>query len=144
MCCVICASLEAVTLIVHTLCTLSLTSRAELLSPSTGSRMNSRHQLYQSVCWCSDANSLLVFMETAIGVSSPLWCTKHLTDTSFNRPDCTISVLMTRVVPSPWGRCVATGAPMVRLSLSTFHTISAGGRDTEVQLASITPGEVVL
>lgn len=143
MCCVICPSLEAVTLIVPALYTLSLTSRAEL-SPSTGSKMSSRHQLYKSVRWCSDANSLLVFMETAIGVSSPLWCTKHLTDTSFNRPDCTISVLMTSVVPSPWGRCVATGAPMVRLSLSTFHTISAGGRDTEVQLASITPGEVVL
>lgn len=44
VCCVICPSLEAVTLIVHT-----LYSRADLLSPSTGSRMNSRHQLYWSL-----------------------------------------------------------------------------------------------
>lgn len=92
----------------------------------------------------ADTNSLLVFMDTAIGDSSPLWCTKHLTDTSFSSPDWTVSVLMTSVVPSPCGSCVVTGGPMVRLSLSTFHTISAGGRDTVVQLASITPGEVVL
>ncbi|TNN59287.1 hypothetical protein EYF80_030474 [Liparis tanakae] len=92
----------------------------------------------------SETNSLLVFMDTAIGDSSPLWCTKHLMDTSFSSPDWTVSVLMTRVVPSACGSSVVTGGPLVRLSLSTFHTISAGGRDTEVQLASITPGEVVL
>lgn len=141
MYCVACTSLKSVTLVMHAI--LSKFS-LQLLSPPTGSKNNHRLQFEKSVCWCNDANSLLVFMETAIGVSSPLWCTKHLTDTSFNRPDCTVSVLMTRVVPSPWGRCVATGAPTVRLSLSTFHTISAGGRDTEVQFASITPGEVVL
>lgn len=92
----------------------------------------------------TDTILLFVFMDTAIGDSSPLWCTKHLTDTSFSSPDWTVRVLMTRVVPSSWGSCFVTGGPIVRLSLSTFHTISAGGLETEVQLASITPEDVVL
>lgn len=70
-------------------------------------------------------------------LSSPRWCTIHLT--SVSAPDFINSVLVTTVVPSPCSWEEVTGGPSVMFSPTTLHVILAEGLDWVLQLASMAP-----